>query len=201
MANLITLSRLLMLVAVILALYAGPGPQLVAFFVLIALFLTDTLDGYVARRRGEESLFGAVFDIAADRIVELSLWIVFAHLGAIPVWIPLVFVARGTLTDAIRAVQTSATGTAPFAAVRSPLARFLVAGKFMRTGYAVIKAVTFCTLTLSLPAATLLPESWQMLAVILAQLGLALAILSVVLCLARGLPVIVEFALAEAKRP
>ncbi|MCA0269008.1 MAG: hypothetical protein LCH53_07300 [Bacteroidetes bacterium] len=39
----------------------------------------------VARKLGEASLLGSVLDIASDRIVEAVRWVVFAHLGLIPI--------------------------------------------------------------------------------------------------------------------
>ena len=72
MANLITLSRLLLLIVVVVIAYQPEHPwwQLANVPLLIFLFVTDGLDGYVARKRGEASVFGAMFDIAGDRIVE-----------------------------------------------------------------------------------------------------------------------------------
>ena len=89
MANAITLCRLLLLWWVIfLAYQATPLWQLLNVPLLILVFASDGLDGYIARKRNETSLFGALFDVAADRIVELSLWVVLAHLALIPVWVP-----------------------------------------------------------------------------------------------------------------
>ena len=202
MANLITLSRLLILVVVIGILYFGsPQLQLLNIVLLILIFVSDGIDGYVARRFNEESLFGAIFDIAADRIVELCLWIVLAHIGALPVWIPLVFVARGVLTDAIRAAETEASHQAPFATVQSRIGKVLVAGRFMRAFYAVLKAVTFCVLVLALPLPALWPQLWADYGAAIRGAGLALAYASVAICILRGLPVIVEFALTHRRAP
>ena len=109
MANLITLSRLFLLLGVVALAYRPVSAvQLWIWPVLSLVFISDGLDGWVARRRGEESLFGALFDIAVDRIVELTLWIVLADLDVIPIWIPILFVVRGVLVDAIRASQIQA---------------------------------------------------------------------------------------------
>ncbi len=79
MANLVTLSRLLLLLIVVWLFYQPPTPwQFASFLLIILIFVSDGLDGYIARKRGETSLFGALFDIAGDRIVELTLWIVAA---------------------------------------------------------------------------------------------------------------------------
>lgn len=200
MANLITLSRLLLLVVVVAMAYAPPSPlQLLDVPLLILVFVTDGLDGWVARRRGEASLFGAMFDIAGDRIVELTLWIVLADLDLVPVWVPLVFVVRGTIVDAIRASQTKRRGQSPFSLMESPLGRWLVAGKFMRIFYAVLKAHAFCWLLLIQPLPVLAPALWAEWGALLAGIGAALVYLSVAICLVRGVPVIAEFVYGERR--
>ena len=93
MANLITLSRFLLLfLLVALAYWAPPPMQLVNAPLLVLIIALDGLDGWVARRRGETSVFGSIFDIAVDRVVETVLWIVLGHLGLIPMWVSIVFV-------------------------------------------------------------------------------------------------------------
>jgi CDP-diacylglycerol--glycerol-3-phosphate 3-phosphatidyltransferase len=198
MANLITLSRLLLLIVVVMIAYRPPSYfSLIDVPLLIFLFVTDGLDGWVARRRGEESLFGAMFDIAGDRIVELTMWIVLADLDLVPVWVPLVFVVRGTIVDAIRASQTTHRGESPFAMMETPLGRWLVAGKFMRVFYSVLKAHAFCWLLLIHPLPVLLPALWAEWGTLLAGIGAFLVYLSVAICLLRGLPVVAEFAYSE----
>lgn len=198
MANLITLSRLLLLILVVAMAYQPPSPwQFLDVPLLIVVFVTDGLDGWVARRRGEESQFGAVFDIAGDRIVELTMWIVLADLDLVPVWVPLVFVIRGTIVDAIRASQTRQRDQSPFAMMETPLGRWLVAGKFMRIFYSVLKAHAFCWLLLIQPIPALFPAFWGAWGGLLGAVGGLLVYLSVALCLVRGLPVIAEFAYTE----
>ncbi len=207
MANLITLSRLVMLLVVVAIAYRPVSPmQLWIWPILSLVFISDGLDGWVARRRGEESLFGALFDIAVDRIVELTLWIVLADLDLVPIWIPIVFVVRGALVDAIRASQAEADRRGPFSLLNSPTARWLVAGRFMRGFYASIKACAFVGLFLikPLPLAVeaLLPSLlgvWAFLEPGFLVLVMTLTYLSVALCLLRGLPVILEF-LANERR-
>lgn len=198
MANLITLSRLLLLIAVVAIAYQPPTLwHFLNVPLLIVVFVTDGLDGYVARKRGEESLFGAMFDIAGDRIVELTMWIVLADLDLLPIWVPLLFVIRGTIVDAIRASQTSHRRESPFAMMESGLGKWLVAGKFMRIFYAVLKAHAFCWMLFIQPMPALLPQFWAQWGALMSGVGGALVYLSVVICLVRGLPVIVEFAYQE----
>ncbi|MDP2324430.1 MAG: CDP-alcohol phosphatidyltransferase family protein [Gammaproteobacteria bacterium] len=200
MANLITLSRLLLLVVVVVIAYRPPGLlQLINVPLVILIFVTDGIDGYVARKRHETSQFGAMFDIAGDRIVELTLWIVLAHLKLVPVWVPLVFVVRGTIVDAIRASQSSSRRESPFALMETALGKWLVAGRFMRALYAVVKATAFCWLLLLQPLPALAPETWREFGGIGSAIGQGLVLIAVILCLVRGLPVIVEFVYSERR--
>jgi CDP-diacylglycerol---glycerol-3-phosphate 3-phosphatidyltransferase len=198
MANLVTLSRLLLLLLVIWIFYVPPTPWAFAnFFLIILIFVSDGLDGYIARKRNESSLFGALFDIAGDRIVELSLWIVAADNDLVPIWVPLVFIIRGVIVDTIRSSNAVAQGMAPFALMRSPIGKFIVAGKFMRIFYAVCKASAFAGLALQKPGPTFLPTLWGYVGWLLTGLTYFFVYLSVVLCIARGWPVIAEFVYAQ----
>jgi phosphatidylglycerophosphate synthase len=190
LANWITLSRFPLLGLVVLTLYRGsPIARLIGAALLLLGLLLDTVDGVVARKRGETSLFGSVLDIAADRTYELVLWICFADLGLIPIAIPLIVIARTTLTDAFRSLEVG-QGTVPFAQHRTRLGRFLVASTWMRTGYSVSKLVTFTGLAL-VPAFEGLAEPGLSAAVtpMMAALRI-LAWVSVGFCVLRGFPVI-----------
>ena len=198
MANLVTLSRLLVLLLVVWLFYQPLSPWSFAnFFLIVFIFVSDGLDGYIARKRNETSLFGALFDIAGDRIVELTLWIVAADTDLVPIWVPLVFIIRGVIVDTIRSSNAVAEGVAPFALMRSPLGKFIVAGKLMRILYAVAKAAAFAGLALQVPGPMFLGEFWERIGWLLTGLTYFFVYLSVVLCIARGLPVIAEFVYAR----
>jgi CDP-diacylglycerol--glycerol-3-phosphate 3-phosphatidyltransferase len=193
MANLITLGRLVLLFVLVGLTYSHSlVAQIIAFFLLILIFIMDGLDGWVARRRGEASLFGSLFDIAADRVVENVLWVVLAHQHRVPIWVALVFLVRGLLVDSIRATG-AAERQRPFDMARSTLSRFLIAGRFMRIFYAVVKAVAFSWLLLLPIIAHLVPGPWNAWRGVLETIAMGLILMAVSLCVARGLPVVVEF--------
>ncbi|HNT77887.1 MAG TPA: CDP-alcohol phosphatidyltransferase family protein [Anaerolineae bacterium] len=188
MANLITLLRLPLLVIVVGLLYSSnPILRVIAAFLNIVLIVMDSLDGYVARRRGETSLLGSVLDIAADRTVELVLWVVYADLNLIPILIPLVVLARGTFVDAVRAVAPS-RGVSPFDLMRSQVGRFMVKSPLFRSTYAVAKGFAFFFLALA-HGLTAAQYPLAGAAMLLAQISVWLAF---VLCLVRGIPVLIE---------
>lgn len=199
MANLVTTSRLVLVLAVILLAYGPPTAwRLLTVPLLIAAFVTDAVDGHLARKRGEASVFGAMLDIAVDRIVELCLWVVLAHLDLVPVWVPIVFIIRGGLVDTIRGAASARRHRAPLDTVEGRIARWLVAGSFMRTFYAVVKAVTFCWLMLLHGLAPLVPGLFAAWGWLLEGIGIGLVWLSVAICLLRGLPVVNEYLAALA---
>lgn len=150
MANLITVGRLILLFVVVAMIYQRPVElALLSMVLLIVVFAGDGLDGWVARRRQSTSQFGAVFDIAGDRIVETVLWVVFANLNLIPVWAPLAVVTRGGVVDALRSLSY-AEGMTAFGErtmMRSPVTRWLTSSRFMRGFYGYAKAVGFVFLT------------------------------------------------------
>jgi CDP-diacylglycerol--glycerol-3-phosphate 3-phosphatidyltransferase len=194
MANLITLSRLVLLILVVWISYQPVGAwHFASFFLIVLIFVTDGLDGYIARKRNETSLFGALFDIAGDRVVELTLWVVAADLDLVPIAVPLVFIIRGVIVDTIRSSNSISRGVTPFALMQSPLGKFLVAGKLMRVLYAVIKACAFCGLILLPPLRAVLPGLWAYVGTPLTVLTYFFVYFAVLLCILRGLPVIVEF--------
>ncbi|MEN6478494.1 MAG: CDP-alcohol phosphatidyltransferase family protein [Anaerolineales bacterium] len=191
MANAITLARLPLLFVIVALLYGtSPTLHLMCVPLLILLILMDSLDGYVARHRHESSVVGSVLDIMVDRIVEQVLWVVYAHLRLVPVAIPLLFIIRGVLVDTLRNTQVS-EGVSPFQIMATRWGKFLVGSPAMRSSYAVVKLLSFSGLAATLAARGL----WGVEATstqILGTSSLVLSWMAAALCLARGIPVIVE---------
>ncbi len=84
-ANVITTIRLGLTAAIVILLddlgLIGSGLLAVAFLVM------DGFDGAVARRRGEEGLFGEAFDKETDAFFVLVLSFLLFQLGRLPIWI------------------------------------------------------------------------------------------------------------------
>jgi CDP-diacylglycerol--glycerol-3-phosphate 3-phosphatidyltransferase len=188
MANLITFSRFPLLFIYLAIMYFGGETALlwnVPFIVLI--FLMDTLDGWIARKRGETSLLGSVFDIATDRSLEYVLWVVFAHLGLISVLVPIIVIIRGTSVDAVRSIGMKG-GVSAFDQIQSPVNRFLVSSRFMRAMYGTVKTMAAGFLTL---AYAMLSKGTNLSSFIY-QIAIALTWISVFVCVIRGVPVLIE---------
>jgi len=169
---------------------------LVAIGLTIVVLWMDSLDGWVARRTGQTSDMGALFDITGDRIVENVFWIYFAVAGAVHYSVPLIVITRGFLTDTIRTLGFE-KGQTPFGEktmMRSAWTRFIVAGRFMRGVYGGAKLIVFCALGAvlavrqGLEAGRLQPnEPWMRPLEIGTDI---LVVVTVVLCVVRGLPVL-----------
>lgn len=191
MANAITLIRMPLLIAIVVLLHhPNPSIRLILAPVIAVLIGMDSLDGFIARKRGQTSVLGSVLDIAADRTVEFVLWVVFSDLNLISLAVPIIVIMRGIFVDAIRSVAP-AQGLAPFELMRSDLGRFLVKSPWLRTPYAVVKAMAFILLTMQ-SAASVVPPVLNP-----GGNGLYLAAqiatwLSVLFCLVRGIPVLIE---------
>jgi CDP-diacylglycerol--glycerol-3-phosphate 3-phosphatidyltransferase len=140
-ANIITLSRLPLLLLLVGLLYLQWAPAALAALALLAvLYLMDWFDGYWARTKNQVTDLGSVLDIAIDRVVENVLWIVFAHLGRTPVWVPILFIIRSFVVDGLRGFAL-ARGYSAFGMMHSSWGRFLVSGRFMRGLYGLAKGL------------------------------------------------------------
>lgn len=200
MANRITLLRIALLFIAIGFIYTYTVlGELFAFGMVLVVFLLDGVDGAIARREGRADETGAVLDIFGDRVVENALWIVFAHVGLIPVWIPIVVMVRGLATDAVRSMART-RGESAFGKttmMHSLIGRWVVASRASRVVYASAKAIAFGYLILYLALiqaqvrGTDLGEMEKWLPVTY-KLGMWLVYFTVAICLARGLPVLVE---------
>ena len=193
MANLITSGRFILLfLLVAMAYFAPPAVQLLNPVLMIVIIALDGVDGYVARKRGETSVFGSVYDIIVDRVVENVLWVVLADLDLVPVWIAIVFITRGLMVDTVRS-HAAAQGQSAFGMMRSPVGRFLVAGRFMRGFYGTVKACAFAWILAFQPVPQLWPAFWAQWAPTVLGVTALLVYVSVGVCLLRGVPVLMEF--------
>ncbi len=190
MANLITLARTLLAFLVVAMLhYRTQQVYLAAVGLTIALIWMDALDGYVARKRRECTKFGAVADILGDRVIESTYWIMFAVLGWVPVWVAIVVAARGIVVDGVRALalERGFTAFGSSSMMQTPLGRLLVSSRTSRAAYGIGKAVAFSSMILVFTPGVLAP-----LGGVLHTLAYASVYLTVLLCVVRGAPVLLE---------
>ncbi len=190
MANFITIFRVILMflgVYLICAHLDNPVAGVWALILTIVAFAMDGLDGYVARKFHEESKLGALLDIMSDRIVENTYWILFAVMGWLSILFPLVAITRGFITDTIRsaAMERGYTAFGKTTMQKNPICVFITSSKFMRISYAVAKVVAFVVIV-----AAKIPGCPH--ADVVFTVGYWLAVIAIVFCVVRGLPVVIE---------
>ena len=154
-----------------------------AFFLTIIIICLDGLDGIIARKLNLTSDFGAFFDIACDRIVELIYISLFTVLRWIPFWVLIIFLVRGILVDGIRgfASKEGKTAFGKKSMMESKFGYFLTSSRFMRFFYGGIKAFAFAFMFLA---------NYQWAKYL--NFEMFLIYLATCLCVVRGIPVLIE---------
>jgi cardiolipin synthase len=103
--NAFTLVRLLLLPVFLYVLF-GLDNRAAAAWMLGALGATDWVDGYLARRLGQVSEFGKVFDPTVDRLLFLVATTAIIVDGSIPLWFALAVLAREVVVGLMMAIAT-----------------------------------------------------------------------------------------------
>jgi CDP-diacylglycerol--glycerol-3-phosphate 3-phosphatidyltransferase len=102
--NALTLVRIFavpLLVAVLLT----KDHMLVAAFIFLAASLTDLLDGYLARKRGQITTLGALLDPVADKLLISAAFI--SLIPSVPAWMVVIIVGREFAVDGLRLIAVT----------------------------------------------------------------------------------------------
>lgn len=93
--NAITLMRIVLLVPFAFFLF-GERYQ-AALIVLFIAAVSDSVDGFLARRFGWRSWFGSVADPLADKLLLIVSYVSFGYLDIMPIWLVVVVLGRDAL--------------------------------------------------------------------------------------------------------
>ncbi len=108
----LTLSRLglapVFFVLYQLAARSGPWALAGSWLVFWLIEVSDLLDGYLARKLGQETEAGKVLDPLADSLSRLTYFLCFTVTGAMPAWVFLVLVYRDVGVSYIRVLFSRA---------------------------------------------------------------------------------------------
>ena len=187
MANFISIFRIFIMFVAVYLIYTQVGnvqAYIWALILTILAFSLDGVDGWVARKFNEVSKFGALLDIMGDRIVENTYWVLFAVMGWLNILFPLIALTRGFITDTIRSAAME-KGLTPFGMQVNPICKWITGSKFMRISYAVAKVLAFVLIvTAKIPNIAHADILWE--------IAYWTAVVAIVFCVVRGLPVMLE---------
>ena len=105
--NKLTILRMIMVpffVLFMLVPIGGPANKWIALAIFVVASLTDTLDGYIARRDHLITDFGKFMDPLADKLLVCSALICFVETDQIPAAIVIVIVARELIISGVRLI-------------------------------------------------------------------------------------------------
>lgn len=98
-SNTLSLSRIALLLPLIAVLFATDWPhrRIYAILLMVLGMVTDSLDGYFARKFNEVTELGKIIDPLADKICVAVLVVILVVLGDIPLWYTIVVLSRDVL--------------------------------------------------------------------------------------------------------
>ena len=104
--NHLTIARICMIPLFVILLLWVPKPagNILAMIVFIIASLTDTADGYIARKYNYVSTFGKFMDPLADKLLVCSALICLVDLGRIESWIVIIIIAREFIISGFRLI-------------------------------------------------------------------------------------------------
>jgi CDP-diacylglycerol--glycerol-3-phosphate 3-phosphatidyltransferase len=113
--NSITLTRILSIPLLIWLLstnrFQGLGgeQELLASALFIAASITDGIDGYLARKRGQITTIGMLLDPLADKLLIAAAFVALVQFNPrlVPAWIAVVIIGREFLVSGLRSIAAS----------------------------------------------------------------------------------------------
>jgi len=90
--NSVTVGRILLVPFVVWAIIVGRYQ--LAFWLFVAAGISDAVDGFLAKRLGAQSEFGAYLDPLADKALLMSIYITLGIAALVPLWVVIAVVSR-----------------------------------------------------------------------------------------------------------
>ena len=92
---------------VVLLLTKGRNTDLWAVGVFLVAAVTDLLDGYFARKRGQITTLGILLDPIADKLLTSAAFISLVWLRYVPAWMVVIIVGREFAVSGLRAIASA----------------------------------------------------------------------------------------------
>jgi len=105
----LTLLRIIFMpIVVVLLLTKGQNMDLWAVGVFLLAAVTDLLDGYLARTRGQITNLGILLDPIADKLLTSAAFISLTELHLVPAWMVVIIVGREFAVSGLRSIASAA---------------------------------------------------------------------------------------------
>src|SRR5947208_11748276 len=87
----------------------GGEKELLASALFIAASITDGIDGYLARKRGQITTIGMLLDPLADKLLIAAAFVTLVQFNPslVPAWVAVVIIAREFLVSGLRSIAAS----------------------------------------------------------------------------------------------
>ena len=166
--NKLTIARVIMIpffVAFLMYDIAGDAGKWIALVIFIAASITDTLDGYIARKYHLVTNFGKFMDPLADKLLVCSAMICMIELNRLPAWFVIIIIGREFIISGFRLIAAengiviAANYWGKFKTVSQMIMIILLILHF--GGIFVILEQIFIWLSLALTIISLVTYIWQ----------------------------------------
>jgi len=94
-------------IVVVLLLTKGGNMDLWAVGVFLLAAVTDLLDGYLARKRGQITTLGILLDPIADKLLTSAAFISLTERGLVPAWMVVIIVGREFAVSGLRLIASA----------------------------------------------------------------------------------------------
>ncbi len=106
--NSLTLFRIFLVpILVVILLTKFEGKELWGVTVFLVAAVTDVLDGYLARKRGQVTTLGMLLDPLADKLLVSAAFISLVEMGIAPAWMVVIIVGREFAVMGLRGIASS----------------------------------------------------------------------------------------------
>jgi CDP-diacylglycerol---glycerol-3-phosphate 3-phosphatidyltransferase len=106
--NLLTMGRILLIPLILYYIdNYSPTRSFVATLIYLGAALTDSLDGYIARKRKQVSVLGKFLDPLADKLIVTSVLVYLVAMDRCPAWLCVALLARELSVTGLRSIATT----------------------------------------------------------------------------------------------
>ena len=106
--NLLTMARIACIPAILIFIdNYSPARSFIACLIYLAASLTDSLDGYLARKRKQVSVLGKFLDPLADKLMVTAVLVYLTAMDRVPPWLVVALLARELSVTGLRSIAVS----------------------------------------------------------------------------------------------